>query len=139
MAKGKNKKKVVKKKKAPVKRKAVKAKKVAKKKVVRKAIKKAVKPAKGKKVSAKKSSQLESKANALILRGKERGYVTYNEILKEFPTIEDNVMFLEDLYERLSTSGIDVLESGGMLEEVPDEVVMRGGYRGEGSAHGRSP
>ena len=45
------------------------------------------------------------------------------------------MVFLEELYERFSTSGIDVLESGGMLEEVSDDVVMRGGYRGEGSAH----
>ncbi len=87
------------------------------------------------KPSGKKLAQLETKAARLIATGKERGYVTYNEILKEFPTIEENVFFLEELYERLSTSGVDVLESGGMLEEVPDEVVMRGGYRGEGSAH----
>ncbi|MDO8523906.1 MAG: sigma-70 family RNA polymerase sigma factor [bacterium] len=90
---------------------------------------------KAKPLSGKKLALLESKATRLITKGKERGYVTYNEILKEFPTIEENVMFLEELYERLSSSGIDVLESGGMLEEVPDEVVMRGGYRGEGSAH----
>ncbi|TSD05257.1 MAG: sigma-70 family RNA polymerase sigma factor [Parcubacteria group bacterium Greene0714_7] len=94
---------------------------------------KAPKPAKA--VSKKSLVLLESKAARLVAKGKERGYVTYNEILKEFPTIEENVFFLEELYERLSTSGIDVLESGGMLEEVPDEVVMRGGYRGEGSAH----
>ncbi len=87
------------------------------------------------KVPKKKLAQLEAKAGRLILKGKERGYVTYNEILKEFPTIEENVFFLEELYERLSSSGVDVLESGGMLEEVPDEVVLRGGYRGEGSAH----
>ncbi|TAK59032.1 sigma-70 family RNA polymerase sigma factor [Patescibacteria group bacterium] len=94
---------------------------------------KAPKPAKA--VSKKSLVLLETKAVRLVAKGKERGYVTYNEILKEFPTIEENVFFLEELYERLSTSGIDVLESGGMLEEVPDEVVMRGGYRGEGSAH----
>ncbi|MFA5877283.1 MAG: sigma-70 family RNA polymerase sigma factor [Candidatus Paceibacterota bacterium] len=94
---------------------------------------KAPKPAKA--VSKKSLVLLETKAARLVAKGKERGYVTYNEILKEFPTIEENVFFLEELYERLSTSGIDVLESGGMLEEVPDEVVMRGGYRGEGSAH----
>ncbi|MBY0538882.1 sigma-70 family RNA polymerase sigma factor [Patescibacteria group bacterium] len=100
-------------------------------------------PAKSKKVVAKvvkkpagkKRAQLEAKADKLVFKGKERGYVTYNEILKEFPTIEEDVVFLEELYERLSSSGVDVLESGGMLEEVPDEVVMRGGYRGEGSAH----
>ncbi len=113
-------------------------KKVAKKKPVHRAKKgksvKSKKPATPVKLS-KKSAQLEARAEALVLRGKGRGYVTYNEILKDFPTIEDNVMFLEDLYERLSTAGVDVLESGGMLEEVPDEVVLRGGYRGEGSAH----
>jgi RNA polymerase primary sigma factor len=80
-------------------------------------------------------AQLEAKADILLTRGRERGYVTYNEILKSFPTIEDDVIFLEELYARLSTSGVDVLESGGMLEEVPDEVVMRGSYRGEGAAH----
>ena len=119
---------------------------VRKKKVVKKKKKKAKKlkrvkkvkksaPPPVKKQSSKKLAALEVKANGVIARGKERGYVTYNEILKEFPTIEDNVVFLEELYERLSTAGVDVLESGGMLEEVPDEVVMRGSYRGEGSAH----
>lgn len=92
-------------------------------------------PVKKKVTPKKKRVALEAKADALIARGKERGYVTYNEILKAFPTIEEDVFFLEELYDRLSTSGVDVLESGGMLEEVPDEVVMRGGYRGEGSTH----
>ncbi len=121
---------------------AQKAKKPLKKKVVRpkKPLKK-VKPVKkvvpkvAPKPAGKKRAALEAKADKLILKGKERGYVTYNEILKEFPTVEEDVVFLEELYERLSSSGVDVLESGGMLEEVPDEVVMRGGYRGEGSAH----
>ena len=84
---------------------------------------------------SKKRAQLEAKADILLTRGKERGYVTYNEILKQFPAVEEDVMFLEELYERLATSGVDVLESGGMLEEVPDEVITRGSYRGEGSAH----
>jgi RNA polymerase primary sigma factor len=103
---------------------------------VRKKAKAKAKPLKASRAkNSKKQELLETKASRLIAKGKERGYITYNEILKEFPTIEENVVFLEELYERLSTSGVDVLESGGMLEEVPDEVVMRGGYRGEGSAH----
>lgn len=127
---------------APKKVAAKKKKAVAKKKPAakKKAVKKAApkKKAAAKKKPAKtsrKRAQLEVKAAALIERGKERGYVTYNEILKEFPTIEEDVFFLEDLYERFSTSGVDVLESGGLLEEVPDETIMRGGYRGEGSAY----
>ncbi len=102
---------------------------------LKKAAKVVVKKVVPKKPVSKKHAALEHKADELIVKGKARGYITYNEILKEFPTIEENVVFLEDLYERLSTAGIDVLESGGMLEEVPDEVVMRGSYRGEGSAH----
>src|SRR3989344_2104833 len=128
--KQKKKKKIVRRKPSP--KKAVRRMGTSHKKSQKKAVKKIVPK---QKVPARKRQALEAKADKLIAKGKERGYVTYNEILKEFPTIEENVVFLEELYERLSTSGVDVLESGGMLEEVPDEVVMRGGYRGEGSAH----
>ncbi|HVB19969.1 MAG TPA: sigma-70 family RNA polymerase sigma factor [Candidatus Paceibacterota bacterium] len=61
-------------------------------------------------------------AEALIEKGKERGYVTYNEILKSFPHVEEDVSFLESLYERLATAGVDVLE-GGMLEDAADEYL----------------
>lgn len=122
----------------PAKKLVKKAKKpVSKPKKVVKAVKAKAKPkakVKAKPVS-KKLAALEVKADHLIVKGKTRGYITYNEILKEFPTIEENVVFLEELYERLQTAGVDVLESGGMLDDVPDEVVMRGSYRGEGSAH----
>ncbi len=59
---------------------------------------------------------LEEKAKRLMAKGRERGYVTYDEILKEFPTIEENIVFLEDLYERFNTASIDVLEGGGLLD-----------------------
>lgn len=101
----------------------------------KKPLKKALKAAPQKPKLDKKRAALLLKADKIIGKGKERGYITYNEILKEFPTVEEDVVFLEELYERLNASGVDVLESGGMLDEVPDEVVMRGGYRGEGSAH----
>ncbi|MEK7117172.1 MAG: sigma-70 family RNA polymerase sigma factor [Patescibacteria group bacterium] len=91
---------------------------------------KKVKPKKPKKIIKKekrtlvqkkkkgKKNDLELKAARLILRGKDRGFVTYEEILKEFPMVENDVIFLEDLYERLSAAGIDVLESGGLLDEA---------------------
>ena len=59
----------------------------------------------------------EAKVEALIRLGRERGYITYDEILREFPTIEDNIFLLEEMYERFGTAGIDVLEGGGMLED----------------------
>jgi len=69
-----------------------------------------------------KARELTKKADKLVSRGKERGFVTYDEILKEFPSVEDDIMFLDELYNKFSASGIDVLESGGMLDLEPPEV-----------------
>ena len=117
-------------------RKHTKKKTVAKKKAVkRKTATKRVKSANPKKRSAKqvirravssakaKAATFRSvSAEQLIEKGKERGYVTYSEILKSFPHIEDDVNFLESLYERFSIAGVDVLE-GGMLEDNADEYL----------------
>jgi len=65
----------------------------------------------------------EKRAEKLMQLGHERGYVTYDQILKEFPTIESDIVFLEELYERFATAGIDVLEGGGMLEDNVDELL----------------
>ena len=60
----------------------------------------------------------------LLHKGKERGYVTFDEILKEFPTVEEDIVFLDELYEKLSASGVDILEGGGLLESPgADEAV----------------
>src|SRR3989344_567407 len=48
------------------------------------------------------------KAEDLMARGRQRGFVTYDEILKSFPNIETDVLFLEELYEKFSTAHIDV-------------------------------
>ncbi len=71
---------------------------------------------------AKALSQKTLSAETLIEKGKERGYVTYAEILKSFPHVEDDVNFLESLYERFAIAGVDVLE-GGMLEDAADEYL----------------
>jgi RNA polymerase primary sigma factor len=73
-------------------------------------------------VRAKAAAQMQLSAEQLITKGKERGYITYNEILKSFPHVEDDVDFLEALYERFSIAGIDVLE-GGMLEDNADQYL----------------
>ena len=66
----------------------------------------------------------QDKVKALIVLGKERGYITYDEILREFPTIEDNVQLLEEMYELFNVAGIDVLEGGGMLEDAGADHVL---------------
>jgi len=65
---------------------------------------------------SKSKNDMESRAQELIQKGKDRGFVTYDEILKAFPTIEDDVMFLDELYTTLSSAGVDVLEGGGLLD-----------------------
>jgi len=121
--------------------KKVPAKKAAPKKAVKKAVTKSSTKAGMKKVvkaavkgaKAKAQEQNEKKAEHLIKKGKERGYITYSEILREFPHIEDDVNFLEDLYERLSVSGIDILE-GGMLEDNADEYLATRNIKGRESS-----
>jgi RNA polymerase primary sigma factor len=74
----------------------------------------------GAKAKAKVDQQ--DKAERLIQKGKERGYITYSEILREFPHVEEDVNFLDELYERFTIAGIDILE-GGMLEDGADEYL----------------
>src|SRR3989344_3457052 len=71
-------------------------------------------------VLPKRKAHLEKKAELLIEKGKKRGFVTYGEILKDFPKIEDDILFLDELYERLNEKGIDILEGGGLLDLIQE-------------------
>ncbi len=107
-------------------------------KTTKKAVKKATPKAAPKKASAKKvkagkpavsqkakdkAREVAKKADRLLAKGKERGFITYDEILREFPTVEEDIIFLDELYQRLATAGVDVLESGGMLDLEPEKEV----------------
>jgi len=76
------------------------------------------------KVSLKRK-ELDLKADKIIAKGKERGFITYDEILKEFPKIENDVIFLDELYNKFMTAGLDVLEGGGLLEANNDEQIKK--------------
>ncbi|HZI95805.1 MAG TPA: sigma-70 family RNA polymerase sigma factor [Candidatus Paceibacterota bacterium] len=93
-------------------RKVEKIKKVKKTKNVRKInkiknIKKAKKPS--------KKGKIQERIDALIERGKSRGFITQDEILKYFPRIESDIKLLEKLYDSLAGVNIDVVESGDLL------------------------
>lgn len=83
--------------------------------------KKALSPAKRPSRNTKLIERWEEKAARLVEKGRTRGFITFNEILKEFPNIEQDVMFLDALYGKLSEANVDVLESGGLLGEEPEE------------------
>ncbi|MBI2096120.1 MAG: sigma-70 family RNA polymerase sigma factor [Candidatus Taylorbacteria bacterium] len=72
-------------------------------------------------------AEREVKAGRLLSKGRERGFITYDEILKEFPNIENDIDFLDELYLKLSAAGVDVLEGGGMLE-MPEEPTKKAAY-----------
>src|SRR3989338_3152195 len=59
---------------------------------------------------------VEKGIGALVKRGRERGFVTYSEILYYFPTIEEDIMMLEDLYSRFEKDNIQILESREFIE-----------------------
>ena len=66
------------------------------------------------KIDAKKNFEI--RATKLISKGRDRGFVTYDEILKEFPQIENDIFFLDELYAKFTAANVDVLEGGGLLE-----------------------
>lgn len=78
----------------------------------------------GVKVEEKKKSTREELADQLLIKGKERGFITYDEIIKYFPTIESDITFLEELYEKFSSAKVDVLEGGNLLDMDDDLAKM---------------
>lgn len=65
---------------------------------------------------AAKASEIEAKIDQLVKRGTSRGFVTYSEILNQFPNIEEDLGLLESLYERFDNLNIEVLETKEFLE-----------------------
>ncbi len=65
---------------------------------------------------SKNKNFIEEKKNVLLEKGKKRGFITYDEILKEFPDIEHNISLLDELYEMFLFVHIDVLEGGNLLD-----------------------
>jgi len=91
--------------------------------------KKATKKNYGKPAKVKVDQAL--KMERLISRGKDRGFVTYDEILREFPTIETDIGFLDELYTKLSNLNIDILEGGGLLDVNQDGDKKYGYSKGD--------
>ncbi|MBI4193280.1 MAG: hypothetical protein HY536_01495, partial [Candidatus Colwellbacteria bacterium] len=60
----------------------------------------------------------------LIEQGRARGFVTDIEILKHFPTIENNLSFLEHLSDQIEGAGLKVVDVGHLIE-LPEEEVSR--------------
>jgi len=88
---------------------------------------------KNKKPKNKKAKRVKTKAKShrfkfdesvieeLIRIGRPRGFVTDMEILSHFPHIEDDILFLEEIYERLEKANIKVVETSQLIEVDEDK------------------
>ena len=70
----------------------------------------------------------EARVEAILKKSKDRGFITYAEILSAFPHVEHNIIFLEDLYGRFESAGVDVLEAKEFLDL---EEKTKGGKKDE--------
>jgi len=111
------------------KKKIAKKKKIARKtasKKVKRSFKKVVKTKNVKKAVSKISPKEEAKQRDLIgdlvSRGKQRGFVTEDEILHVIPNAEQNIEDLESLYERLEEVGVRIMSSDEMLKLETDKI-----------------
>lgn len=109
---------------------------IKKRKLTKKKRKKIIKPGKKKRKKTQKRDLLRGrpkkvflpeKIQALIEKGKERGFVTISEVLYFFPAIERDIKGLEKLYETLQKEGVEVKEVKEFLEpkEAPERVVKK--------------
>src|SRR3989338_4450230 len=77
---------------------------------------------------SKKAEEKKNKIDNLLKKGKASGFVTYGEIIKEFPHIEEDVALLDTIYDTFSESSVDVIESKDMIEseEVDGKKLEQG-------------
>lgn len=109
-----------------------------KKKVAVKAKKSSIRKTRGARALSPKTQKtkesIESAVEKILNKGKERGFVTYDEILKEFPNIESDIMLLDDLYSKIEVAGIDLLEGGNLLESSDELMKEKDIYKSSLSA-----
>lgn len=63
-----------------------------------------------------KAGLKEGKLEELIKKGKTKGFITHGEILTYFPNIEEDVAFLEAIFEKIRGSNIEIIEEKSPFE-----------------------
>lgn len=128
-----------KKKKARVKRKKVKKDKKIRRKLARKKLSgkklplRRGRPAQKKKVAGRPAQKPvknsatpgELALEDLINRGRGRGFVTDTEVLHFFPRIEDDISFLEEIYNKLEQTNIKVIETSQLLDVSKEQDISK--------------
>jgi len=88
---------------------------------------KVVKKAKASKRKRRTKKDLDlEKLQELINRGKARGFVADTEVTFYFPNIENNLSFLEEIYNELEKADIKVVETSQLIEVPEDKMSIAG-------------
>ncbi len=61
----------------------------------------------------------------LLYRGKQRGFVTEDEIIHAIPNAEKEIEQLEDLYEKLDLMGVKVMNSDEIIKMETEKIVEK--------------
>ncbi|MCL4404976.1 sigma-70 family RNA polymerase sigma factor [Patescibacteria group bacterium] len=69
--------------------------------------------------------KLEESLDELIERGRQKGFVTNFEILDYFPRIENDLDYLERIYNGLEQAGVRVVEVDSLIESSANEVTEK--------------
>lgn len=61
--------------------------------------------------------------NDFVYRGKQRGFVTEDEIIHIFPDAEKNIEQIENLYDKLENAGIKILNSDDIIKVETEKIA----------------
>lgn len=78
-----------------------------------------------KKQDASLQSEWGKALDILLDRGRQRGFVTYGEILNVIPNVESDIEGLERIYEELAGSNINISETRELLHEPTAEEIKK--------------
>ena len=73
------------------------------------------------------------KIQELIIRGRERGFITESEILKLIPKIEEDITGLENAFEELRKNNIEIIETIEFLGKKKEAVKSKASLKLEAS------
>lgn len=68
------------------------------------------------------SQDIKQKVQRLVEMGQEQGYLTQDDVLEEFPEIEEDLPLLEYIVNELQDAEVEIIEP--VLDEVVEEVVV---------------
>jgi len=78
---------------------------------------------KKKTIQIKRDHLKEEATRELVERGKSRGFVTFQEVLKFFPKAEEDIQGLEEIYQTLENEGIKIEESTRLVPGEEEELL----------------